>query len=695
MQPATADSVSGDFDDRRLRFHGIETRLYRDGNDFRVATVGGDGKPGDFRIAYTFGHYPLQQYLVDAGKGRLQALNVAWDSRPANQGGQRWFHLQVDEDINSEHPFFWTRHLQNANSRCIECHATDVKKNFDATSNRYDTRWTETGVGCESCHGPAGRHLEMARNGELQADDSGFVHQQNSSLRWAFADDKTIASPSGERSNRYIDTCGGCHSRRSTSGDVEALAPYHDHYRLALIEPGLYFSDGQIDDEVFVLGSFLQSKMQQQGVTCGNCHDPHSGKTLMDGNGLCAQCHLPEAYDVTAHHRHKSGSSGSICVDCHMPERIYMTVDPRRDHSFPIPSPARSLQSDTPNACNLCHREQTPGWAAEAMTNWGIGARADRWASINRGLALQDAVVFREYARDPPSGLPTLRDASLLGKTAAFPSRLAFERASAQLSSREPLLRRAAVGVLQSAPPELRWQLLNPMIEDPLQTIRHEVAIALSDLLGRLNDKDAERLQGLINEFRESLEYHADSPAGLLAIGNLEVRMGFPILAERAFKRALEIEPDFVPALINLADLYRAIGSDGESKALLQHALEVAPDSANPNHAYGLYLVRAGQPEKALKYLQAAAQQQDASPRHVYVYAVALDSRGQTAAAMKLIEAESRRWPNNLELYFLQVAYMDKTGNTEGIHKYLSMLATIAANNPKVRNWMTKYGNKP
>jgi tetratricopeptide (TPR) repeat protein len=378
-----------------------------------------------------------------------------------------------------------------------------------------------------------------------------------------------------------------------------------------------------------------------------------------------------------------------------MPERVYMTVDPRRDHSFPIPDPGRSLDSATPNACNNCHGDKTPAWAAESMRGWGVTVATSRWKALNRGLALQDALVFHDYARNPPTSLPALRAASLLAKMSAFPSRLAFERASAQLSSPDPLLRRAAVGVLQSTPPEARWQLLSPLIEDPLQSVRHEVAIALADMSAQLAGSDAERLEVLINDLRESLEYHADSPAGQMAIGNLELRSGFPILAEQAFKKALEIEPSFVPALINLADLYRVFGSEGEARALLQRALEVAPDNANTNHAYGLHLVRAGQQEDALNYLEAATRQQDTNPRHVYVYAVALDSREQTDEAIQLIEQASRRWVNNIELYFLQVSYMDKTGNTAGIHRYLSTLVSIASNNPQVRNWMAKYGNKP
>jgi tetratricopeptide (TPR) repeat protein len=692
MQPANKDTVLGDFDDVTVSFHGIDTRLFWQGGEFKVSTTGADGKPGLFTIQYTFGHYPLQQYLIDIGKGHLQALNLAWDSRAVEQGGQRWYHLQANEDIDAEHPFYWMRHFQNSNSRCIECHGTNVRKNFDPVNRSYNTNWSEISVGCEACHGPASRHVALASANKLEPENSGFNKKAMPGLSWAFRGDDDIASPSGSKNEDHIDTCGGCHSRRSSIGDTMPLAAFHDQYRLALLDQGLYFADGQIDDEVFVFGSFLQSKMQQKGVTCSNCHNVHSGKLIAQGNALCSQCHKASSFDTLAHHHHQPGSSGAQCVSCHMPERLYMSVDMRRDHSFTIPDPRLSAGSNAPNACTTCHQGKTDQWAIKAMSSWGMGETQNVWAAINQGLDKQDSLMFKNYASSPPAlSLAPIRQATLISKLAGFPSRLAVESAAPQLANPDPLIRRAAVSALQAMPVELRWQLLSPLIEDPVKVIRLEVASALVDALTQVTGKDAEKLGKLIEEYRESLDYNADTPAGQLTIGNLEARLGFSILAENAYLRSLEIEPHYVPALINLSDFYRSSDRDPESRELLLRALQVAPDSANTNHAYGLFLVRSGKQNEALKYLEKAIGQQDSNPRYVYVYAVALDSRGQTDAAMKVIDEAGKRWPNNLELSFLQVSYMDKTGKTDGIHRYLSLLASIAANNPQVRLWMNKY----
>lgn len=693
MQPADKNTVLGDFSDITVSFYGIETRLYREDDAFKVATAGKDGKPGVFTIQYTFGHYPLQQYLIDIGKGHLQALNVAWDSRDKEQGGQRWYHLQDGEDIDPEHPFFWTRHFQNANSRCIECHSTNVRKNYNPETRSYVTAWSETGVGCESCHGPAAQHLELAADKQLGPENTGFKRQQMPALAWTFRGDHDIASSSGNINDAYIDACGGCHSRRSSIGDSSPLSAFHDQFRLSLIDQGLYFADGQIDDEVFVLGSFLQSKMHAKGVTCTNCHNAHSGKLIATGNALCAQCHKPARFDTVEHHHHEKGSAGAQCVNCHMPERLYMSVDLRRDHSFVVPDPRLSAASNAPNACTDCHQGKTDKWATSAMIDWGTGERLNTWALINQRLDQQDSLMFKNYAQNPPDlDLTPIQEATLISKLAGFPSRLTAETAARQLSNPDPLVRRAAVSALQAMAAPVRWQLLEPLLDEPVKVIRLEVANNLTDVLNQLTGKDAERLGKLIDEYRAALNYNADTPAGQLSIGNLEASLGFSILAENAYLQSLEIESNYVPTLINLADLYRSTGRDHESRKLLLQALQLAPDSANTNHAYGLFLVRSGQQNEALEYFATAIKQEDSNPRHVYVYAVALDSRGETDKAMQAIEAASKHWPNNIDLSFLQVSYMEKTGKTDGIHRYLALLASIAAQNPQVKTWMKKYG---
>jgi hypothetical protein len=128
MQKATSASVLGDFAGARLDHFGVVTGFSRSDGKFMVRTDGPDGALHDYEIAYTFGVYPLQQYLIAMPGGRLQALGVAWDARPKEQGGQRWIHLYPDQKLPTGDRLHWTGRDQNWNYQCADCHSTDLRK---------------------------------------------------------------------------------------------------------------------------------------------------------------------------------------------------------------------------------------------------------------------------------------------------------------------------------------------------------------------------------------------------------------------------------------------------------------------------------------------------------------------------------------------------------------------------------------
>ena len=360
MEEPTGESVVGQFDGSILRHFDRTWRFVRDGEKF-VVELEEPGRPLErLDVAYTFGVDPLQQYLVVRSNGRLQALPVAWDTRPREIGGQRWFDLQPDEPIPHEDPLHWERLAYNWNSQCAACHSTKLAKGYDQEIDRFDTQWSAIDVGCEACHGPGSRHVSI-QDGKADAASgvSGFdiSFEPWNPDAWQRENGARIASRVADRSHdAQLDVCAPCHSRRNQIVDSPAVgAAFLDGYRPRLLDPGLYFEDGQIRDEVYVWGSFLQSRMHLAGVRCNDCHDSHSLGLRRQGNTLCAGCHDQAAYDAKAHHGHTSGSEGASCVACHMPERVYMQIDARRDHSFPIPRPDRSASLNAPNACEGCH----------------------------------------------------------------------------------------------------------------------------------------------------------------------------------------------------------------------------------------------------------------------------------------------------------------------------------------------------
>ena len=154
-----------------------------------------------------------------------------------------------------------------------------------------------------------------------------------------------------------LETCGRCHSRHAELSEGwrpgQSLSSSH---LVSLIERHLYHPDGQINDEVYEYGSFRQSKMFTKGVTCSDCHDPHSLQLRVAGDGVCLQCHAVSKYGSAEHTFHGQVSPAVACISCHMPSKTYMVVHDRHDHSFRIPRPDRTVSLGTPNACNTCHK---------------------------------------------------------------------------------------------------------------------------------------------------------------------------------------------------------------------------------------------------------------------------------------------------------------------------------------------------
>ena len=382
MQHATDKTVLGDFRDAGFDYYGVHSRFFRRDGKFMVETDGPDGKLATFEVKYTFGLDPLQQYLVEFPDGRLQALSLAWDSRPKDQGGQRWFHLYPNEEIKHDDILHWTKLNQNWNFMCAECHSTGVRKNYDAANDRFSTTWAEISVGCEACHGQGSDHVAWAHDrkswwplGKREDPTKGLAVRFDERTDVTWRHDTATGNPHRNFPpallRKEVETCGLCHARRGEFS--ENWVPGRSLSETHVVSPltrGLYDADGQMRDEVYNYGSFKQSKMFAAGVTCSDCHEPHGAKLRVAGDGVCLQCHAPEKYAAATHNHHDSAKPAIACASCHMPSRTYMVVDRRHDHSFRIPRPDVSAKVGTPNACNDCHADKSPEWAAAAIERW-------------------------------------------------------------------------------------------------------------------------------------------------------------------------------------------------------------------------------------------------------------------------------------------------------------------------------------
>lgn len=684
MQEATPDTVLGDFNDAIFKYAGVTSRFYRKGDQFWVQTDNASGELEDFPVAYVFGVYPLQQYLLPLPGGKLQALSIAWDARAEAEGGQRWYHLYPEDAIAAGDPLHWTGPYHNWNTRCAECHSTNVRKQYDAAARSFKTVYDQIDVGCEACHGPGAEHVKHANAKTLdQAAHAGFAMSLAARGQWRWPEGEAIAQRSEPLSgNTQIDNCARCHARRSTLGDYHYGADLLDTHRLSLIEEPLYWPDGQIRDEVYVYGSFIQSKMHQAGVVCSNCHNPHSNKLHAEGNGVCTQCHQPARYDTPEHHHHPATSAGAQCVDCHMPAQVYMGVDWRRDHSMRIPRPDLSLTTGSPNACNQCHKDQTPSWALEAMTQWGQRpkSRSSEPARAFHAAGRGDIRVLPSLKAilDDASATPVLK-ASAMNHYSGFGAPDLPQTTALLLQSEAPLIRISAVRATAALPPRQRFLMLRILIDDPILAVRMAVAEQLASApMNELRPKDIAQLEPLFTEYENVQSQHLDMPSVQLQLANYWRNRGELEKAEAALRESLHLNPQLQPAIVNLSDLLRATGRESEARTLLLSAIEASPEPGALQHTLGLLEIRQGNTAAALRYLKAAADTEENASRYRYVYAIALHDTGEPKEAFARLERLNTQLPGNPEVLYALVGWAQEMGDVAKAGRYQGQLQAIA-----------------
>jgi predicted CXXCH cytochrome family protein len=707
MQPANQTTVLGDFDHTTFEKDGVTSTFFRRNGDYFVRTDGPDGQLQEYKIAYTFGVDPLQQYLAAFPHGRYQALSIAWDTRPVAVGGQRWFHLYPNEKIDHRDILHWTGPLQNWNFMCGDCHSTNLQKNYRPAEDRFETTWSDINVSCEACHGPGSRHVEWARDAQQGRAPPDPTHglvvplKGSSGGAWTFPTGQAIARRNEPlTSHMEVETCGRCHARRAQIwGDYQPGQPLAEAYRVAFLEEGLYHGDGQIRDEVYEYGSFLQSRMYQAGVTCSDCHDPHSGRLRAQGNALCAQCHLSSAYDGPQHHFHKADTEAAQCVSCHMSKRFYMVVDGRRDHSFRVPQPDLSMKIGTPNACTDCHAGRTAQWAADAVTQWYGPQRRAGWhygEAIDAGQhARADAERLLVRAVEDTM-LPAIARATALSLLPRYLGPPSIRVVETSLRDNDPLMRRAAAATLAAVEPRARVALGLPLLRDSIRTVRLEAVSSLVDVPRPFyTPAQWATLEQGIAEYRQAQAFNADRAEAHVNLGALEARLGNPQAAEAAYRTALRLQPSFIPAYINLADLYRQQGREDRAAHALREALQVDPENAAAHHALGLSLVRQQRLRDAVPELAKATQLRPDVARYAYVYGVALHETGQVPQALQVLREAHQRHPGDREVLVALAEYSRQAGDRQAAIAWARKLVELSPGDGQARRLLENLERQP
>lgn len=665
MSDINDDKNLGSFDGEVRVFLDRQVIFFHENGKYFISETRYESETRIYPVIYSLGYYPLQQYIVDIGSGHLQVFDIAWDARSKDQGGQRWFLANPDQSLGAEVELAWDGTFMNWNSRCASCHTTDFKRNYLPADNSYQSKWLEVGVGCEACHGPASNHLLWAE-GEAEKkheQHKGFLKPLRKSLAWSNEEDKPLSSIESDSPTNETQICFNCHARRQQLIDESSIHDFSDSSQIRLLEPDLYFPDGQIKDEVFIAGSFMQSKMYAAGVVCSDCHDPHSNKLKHQQNTLCTQCHNKQLYDSVDHHSHPEGE-GSECINCHMPVRRYMGVDDRRDHGFQVPDPILSAKLGTPTVCTDCHSQANdPEWMKEKGINWHKDGG-------NKTLRFETASLLSDiWDGQPPANWKSkLKDileessspfikASII---AAGPSAIDIVMVGKLLKDESPLVQVSALRLIHNLEPTYRLKLVKPLLESSYRSVRIEAVKALLDLEESLLDKSLITIyKSAEKEYQIALDLNKDTPMGLVEIANYHrLKRNFSE-SEINLKKSLAISPSLLIASINLADLYREIGNQTQSIETLLSAIKYHQENYILQYSLGMAYVRTKEHKKAILSLRNAYTYSNRNADIGHALVIALSSYNRFSEAKNILEEMLEKYPDDVRFISLKRRFIE------------------------------------
>jgi len=633
MQVADQAHVGASFDGEVVSYEGLTARFFEQDETYFVELTE-QGDTGIYAIRYTFGYYPLQQYLIAKGEDRLQVVPFAWDSRDQDQGGQHWFHMEEARGEARFARFNWQQPLQNWNGMCADCHSSGLVRHYDVERDRFATQFSELNVGCLSCHTLPEQHETAITTRATSSPGAG----------WQRSPAEKVAHWVGQAGNHRpaMDTCFSCHSLRAPLTDRFVPGElFLDHFMPEWIQPPFYQSDGQIAEEVYVYGSFQQSKMYAAGVSCLDCHDAHSNQLKVSGNGLCLQCHNPQVYDLEAHHRHEQGSPAAQCVTCHMPGKTYMGVDFRRDHRFAKPDSAVHQLIGSTDLCQDCHEDRWQQWM---KSHKGSTALDETDGPLISGRLMLNALRSGHQV-DPLLGFKLAQDAELnaieqasaLGMVSSQVIARRPDLLAAALTSSSDLLRLAAVQQAAYIPAPLKLTMLAPLLDDARRAIRVAAARAMGSAIKKA--KPPGSAVHALKELDLSLAQSAWRGEGRLMLSAQALQLGDTSQAIKQLLKALDIDPFFIGIYLNLADIYRLTGDEEKVLETLDSGIKNINDAGPLLYSKALMLIRQEDYLGAVKQLQMASKLDPLNPDYAFVRLLALQKLGRTSQALALIES--------------------------------------------------------
>ena len=675
MQIADSTSVLASFNDEKFTSQGITSHFYKKGNNFYVNTEGPDGNYHEYKVIYTFGITPLQQYIVQFPDGHYQCLRTAWDSVE-----NKWFDLYPDFKVVHSEWLHWSRGALNWNNMCADCHSTNVRKNYDQKTHSYNTKYAIINVNCEACHGPGKKHVEDVNRLGDNYTSTGTMHM-------------TLDTKPKE----LVDQCARCHMRReqySTNFNFEGTML--DHYFPQILNDQLYYPDGQILDEVYVYGSFVQSKMYQNNVTCNNCHNSHSLKLKFEGNALCAQCHLPNKYDTPKHHFHKENTEASQCINCHMTGKYYMGNDFRRDHSFRIPRPDLSLKYGSPNACTGCHEDKDDKWAwEEFIKQYGEVDSIHFSEKLAPGLIQEPNahIGLAELMNDKTQ--PEMVRASAVRAISNYNTEDLIEQYLSLLNDESPLVRGTTLDVLSEINTTDYATYFLPLLEDSKRSVRVKAFYGLGGLTEfQIPEKYKSSYQKVKKEFFDYLNINSDFAGGRIKRAQYYIKKGDLQAGIEGYESALEIDNINNQIRLDLANLYYNNQNFLKAEKTFKTVIEQEPEYGPVYYSLGLLYAELNRIDEAIIQMQNAANHMPTNTRIYYNLGLLYGKKQDYKNAEKTLVNGLKIDANNESLLYALAHHYSNTNQGEKAINILTKLIELYPNNSQYLSFLRQLNSK-
>ncbi len=610
-------------------------------------------------IAHALGGRNVYYFLTPMERGRLQVLPLAYDIRR-----KEWFETAKSAvrhfpDADEDTPLEWTDPFYTFNTSCHGCHVSQLSTNYDPATDTYHTTWSEPGINCETCHGPGGEHVETflaaASKGETP-EDLKLVSAKNFNV---------------EQTNSQ---CASCHAKLSpVSPSFGAGERYFDHFDLVTLEHQDYYPDGRDLGENYTYTTWRMSPCVKSGkLDCMHCHTS-SGRYRFVGPGpanhVCLPCHAERVENATDHTHHAANSEGNKCVACHMPTTEFARMT-RSDHSMRPPAPAATIAFKSPNACNLCHSDQSAEWADEYVRQWHEddyqqailetgnlikAARVRDWKVLDDileyiGKPDRDEIVATSLIRllranDSDEKLPVLMNA--LQKD---PS---------------PLVRSAAADVLGTNLTDTSFKALLDATRDEYRLVRVRAAASLASVPREmLRDSDRRTLAAATAELKAALSARPDDYVSHYNLGNFHMDRREYDRAISAFNESIKLRPDYLPPYVNASLAYNAAGQNEKAEASLKEALEIDPNSVAAHLNLGMLLAEQSRMEEAEKAFRKTLSIDPNSAVAAYNLGVML-AEDHMSEALKWCRKAAKLQPDNYRYACTYAFYLRQSGSIE------------------------------